>query len=484
VARTVTLPLLAGGTTTVKVKCATAVADGTYPTVFNNDGPDGSFGITSPIFLDNLKTNGERLGTLAVPTNMIVTSFSSKSELALNRSTDGRSIVFMAYHGGAGFVTAPNQLDVSNSNTPGVIDPTNPVSSQYFRSVAEVDANGHIQVTDGNAYSGNNGRAAFKSNGLYFLTGNDNNGGLSSAQLTTTQVGINLITSTGAELLVPGQAAPLPPAINKLGEFAITQVGYAAPDKAGKDNNFRGLTIFNNTMFATKGSGGNGINTVYQIGNAGVLPTGTTAQLAALPITILPGFPTSLASGVDQNGKPAPIAFPFGIWFADANTLYVCDEGDGTLVTPAVNGNVADAASLATAGVQKWIFSNGAWHLAYVLQNGLDIGVPYSVANYPAALNPATGGCRNLTGKVNGNGTVDIYAVTSTISASGDQGADPNKLVKVTDLLRATTLPQSNEKHDGDAPLGRFVTIRSAQAGEVLRGVAFAPRDRDEDDDR
>src|SRR4029077_4062869 len=153
VARTVTLPLLAGGTTTVKVKCATAVADGTYPTVFNNDGPDGSFGITSPIFLDNLKTNGERLGTLAVPTDMIVTSFSSKSELALNRSTDGRSIVFMAYHGGPGFVTAPNQLDVSNSNTPGVIDPTNPVSSQYFRSVAEVDANGHIQVTDGNAYS-------------------------------------------------------------------------------------------------------------------------------------------------------------------------------------------------------------------------------------------------------------------------------------------------------------------------------------------
>lgn len=487
VARTVTLPLLAGGTTTVKVKCATAVADGTYPTVFNNDGPDGSFGITSPIFLDNIKTNGEKLGTLAVPTDLIVTSFSSKSELALNRSTDGRSIVFMGYHGGPGFVTAPNQLDVSNSNTPGVIDPTNPVSSQYFRSVAEVDASGHIQITDGNAYSGNNGRAAFKSSGLYFLTGNDNNGGLSSAQLTTTQVGINLITSTGAELLVPGQTPPLPPAVNKLGEFAITQAGYAAPDKAGKDNNFRGLTIFNNTMFVTKGSGGNGINTVYQVGNAGVLPAGNTAQLAALPITILPGFPTSLASGVDQNGKSAPAAFPFGIWFADANTLYVCDEGDGTLVTPAVNGNVADVASQATAGVQKWVLSNGTWHLAYVLQNGLDIGVPYSVPNYPAALNPATGGCRNLTGKVNHNGTVDIYAVTSTISANGDQGADPNKLVKVTDLLRATTLPQENEKHEDDAPLGRFVTIRSAQAGEVLRGVAFAPQERDErdeDDDR
>ena len=484
VARTVSVPLLAGGTASVKVKCATAVADGTYPTVFNNDGPDGSFGITSPIFLDNLKTNGEQIGTLAVPSDLIVTSFSSKSELALNRSTDGKSITFVAYQGGPGFITGPNQLDVSNSNTPGVVDPTNPVSSQYFRAVAEVDANGHIQITDGNAYSGNNGRAAAKANGLYFLTGNDNNGGLNSAQLTGTQIGINLITSTGAELLVPGQTPPLPPNINKIGEFAITQVGYAAPDKAGKDNNFRGLTIFNNTMFVTKGSGGNGINTVYQVGQSGVLPSGSTAQLVAEPITILPGFPTSLASGVDQKGNPAPISFPFGIFFADANTLYVCDEGDGTLVTPPVNGNVADAASLATAGLQKWSFSNGSWHLLYVLQNGLDIGVPYSVANYPAALNPATGGCRNLTGKVHGNGTVELFAVTSTISPSGDQGADPNKLVKVTDLLRATSLPQGNEDQDGNGPLGHFVTIRAARAGEVLRGVAFAPESKDDGDDK
>jgi hypothetical protein len=222
-------------------------------------------------------------------------------------------------------------------------------------------------------------------------------------------------------------------------------------------------------MYVTKGSGGNGINTVYQVGNAGTLPTGTTQMLAGLPISILPGFPTSLASGVDQKGNPAPVAYPFGIFFADANTLYVCDEGDGTLVTPAVNGNVADASTLATAGVQKWSYSNGAWRLLYVLQQGLNIGVPYSVPNYPTSLNPATDGCRNLTGRVNGKGTVEIYAVTSTVSTNGDQGADPNKLVKVIDLLKATTIPQ------GDPNLANFVTIRSAGAGEVLRGVALAP---------
>jgi hypothetical protein len=275
-------------------------------------------------------------------------------------------------------------------------------------------------------------------------------------------------------LLVPGQTPPLPPDINKIGDFEITQVGYAKADKAGKDNNFRGLTIFNNTMYVTKGSGGNGINTVYQVGDAGSLPTGSTAQLAALPITIPPGFPTSLASGVDQKGNPDPVAFPFGLFFANANTLYVCDEGDGAFVTPPVNGNQASAAAQATAGVQKWSLVNGTWHLLYILQNGLNIGVPYSVGTYPS---PATDGCRNLTGRVNGDGTVEIYAVTSTVSASGDQGADPNKLVNVTDLLSATTLPTGEGDEDSADSLGHFVTLRTAKFGEVLRGFAFAPTD-------
>jgi hypothetical protein len=483
VAGTVNVPLLAGGTAAVKVKCGTATADGTYPTVFNNDTADGSFGVTSPIFLDNITADGWLLDTLPIPSDQIVTSFSSKSELAVNRSTDGESITFMGYRGGLGFLTAPNQLDVSNSNTPGVVDPTNPVVSQYYRSVAEVDADGHLRITEGNAYSGNNGRAAFKSNGTYFLTGNDNNGGLSSSQLTGTQIGVDLITSTGAELLVPGQTPPVPPNVNKIGDFEISQVTnpvtgtpYKA-DKAGKDNNFRGLTIFQNTMYVTKGSGGNGINTVYQVGNKGTLPSGSTADLVALPITVVPGFPITLASGVDSNGNPTPVAFPFGLFFANAKTLYVCDEGDGTLVTPAVNGNVADAATQATAGVQKWVLQNGTWVLAYVLQNGLDIGVPYTVENYPTALNPATDGCRNITGRVNHDGTVTIWAVTSTVSASGDQGADPNKLVRVTDVLSATTLPAGDGDHDRDDRIGTFTTIRAARAGEVLRGIALAPRE-------
>ena len=104
---------------------------------------------------------------------------------------------------------------------------------------------------------------------------------------------------------------------------------------------------------------------------AGTFPTGSAANLATVPLTILPGFPNTAAS--------TTTAFPFGIWFADATTLYVCDEGDGTLVTPAVNGNVADAQSLATAGLQKWSLIDGTWVMQYVLQDGLNIGVPYGI---------------------------------------------------------------------------------------------------------
>jgi hypothetical protein len=475
---TVDVPLTAGGTTPVTVPCGIATDNGEYPNlhddhnVWNNANSDGSFGVTSPIFLDDITTDGWVLGTLPVPTDRIVTSFSSKSELALNRSIDGRSITFMGYVGGVGCggstvsPTGPSLLDVSASNTPGVCDPTNPVittfesnpviPAAYYRGVAEVDADGRLSVTPGNAYSGDNGRAAIKgANGLYYMVGNDNSGNLSKKQVSTTQDGIDLVNATGAELLTPGETPPLPPNIDMIGRLEF------GTDKPGKDTNFRGLTIFDNTLYVSKGSGGNGINTVYQAGTAGTLPTGSAADLATVPLTILPGFPSTTAS--------TSTAFPFGIWFADASTLYVCDEGDGTLVSPPANGNVADTQSLATAGLQKWRLINGTWVMQYVLQEGLNIGVPYSIEGYPSSLNPATGGCRNIAGRHNFDGTVTIFAITSTISANGDTGADPNKLVEVTDRVSDTTLPT------GEWNLGRFFTVRSAKAGEVLRGVALAP---------
>ena len=78
-----------------------------------------------------------------------------------------------------------------------------------------MDALGNITVTSGNAYSGDNGRAAKKGgNGLYYMAGNDNSGNLSKKQLSTTVPGVELVNATGAELLTPLRNPPRAPRIS------------------------------------------------------------------------------------------------------------------------------------------------------------------------------------------------------------------------------------------------------------------------------
>jgi hypothetical protein len=490
--------------------CVTAVADGTYPTVFNNAPVDGSFGVTTKAVLDELRPDGDFVQSLDIPnssqrgvtasTDQMVTSFSSKSEMALNLSLDRRSVSLM------GYLSPISAIDVSNSNTPQVVDPTNPVPVTAFRLVASVDAFGRFRFTETNAYSGNNGRAAILNNtngaNVYYTTGNAGNGGKHQPVGVITGAGAQIVTpSNMPEAQQPGTTAPTP-----VGSFNITELGDAA-DKVGKDTNFRGLRVFNNVIYTTKGSGGNGVNTVYFIdttgngsnGNPKACPNGSGVPnpAATLPTTGIPfnaatvqaqgvtpfnmcvlnGFPTSLAAAT----TPAPM-FPFGIWFADAKTLYVADEGNGTTT---FNGNTFTAAAAqTTAGLQKWVLNEttNTWSFAYTLQAGLNLGVPYTVKNYPTGINaatglpwsPATDGLRNITGRVNRDGTATIWAITSTVSGSGDQGADPNKLVMITDKIAATTLPA----HEA------FTTVRTAGFGEALRGVSFTPgTDFDHDHD-
>jgi hypothetical protein len=182
---------------------------------------------------------------------------------------------------------------------------------------------------------------------------------------------------------------------------------------------------------------------------------------------VLQGFPTALKSST---------SFPFGLFFANRDTLYVADEGNGDSTFSAAAGTYTGAAAQTTAGLQKWVFNGTSWNLAYTLTSGLNLGLPYTVRGYPSGDNlatglpwaPATDGLRNITGRVNRNGTVTIYAITSTVSGGGDQGADPNKLVAITDNLAATTMPTAE----------RFQTISPASNGQVLRGVSFTPGTR------
>ena len=193
-----------------------------------------------------------------------------------------------------------------------------------------------------------------------------------------------------------------------------------------------------------------------------------TLQATGLPqnMCVLKGFPTA---------QKSTTSFPFGVWFANDTTMYVADEGDGINSYDRPPASTRPRAAQATAGLQKWVLANGSWTLAYTIQNGLNLGAPYQVSGYPTGNNaatglpwaPATDGLRNITGKVDAHGTVTIWGVTSTVSGATDEGADPNRLVEVTDRLGATTAT--------DAGCDTFRTVRTAQSGEALRGIVYIP---------
>jgi hypothetical protein len=128
----------------------TANADGTYPNVFNNVQVDANFGVTSPIYLGQITPAGTTVSTTDLTAlTGITTSFSSKSEMALNLSTNRNAQTFLGYNSVVG------ALDVSNSNTPNHVDPSNTDTQTLTnRSVVQINGDGTVQVTNTNAYSG------------------------------------------------------------------------------------------------------------------------------------------------------------------------------------------------------------------------------------------------------------------------------------------------------------------------------------------
>ena len=281
--------------------CTPAVADGTYPYVFNNDASDGSFGVTSPIFLDQITPDGHLVNTLRVPdgdgpfgtaADHMVTSFSSKSELALNLSTNGRDLTFM------GYLTPPNsdrRLELQHARRRSTRRTRS--RATYYRAVARGESSRAASTSRStNAYSGNNGRAAIlnnsRGNDVLYTAGNAGNGGNPQPDGVITRRGrADHDAAAQRQSRSRLRARPTP-----VGSFNVTQLGDKA-DKIGKDTNFRGLTIYNNVVYFTKGSGGNGVNTVYFVDThrqapaltgVGVPPPGAT--LPTSPIAYNPAL--------------------------------------------------------------------------------------------------------------------------------------------------------------------------------------------------
>ncbi len=431
-----------------------AIADNSYVTVWNNATVDASFGVTSPILLSDIEPHdGHVFQAIHVPTDQVVTSFSSKSELGLHLawSWRGPQLVFVGY-GTAGV----GALDVSNSDAVAGQDPTNPVTfafgSQYafHRTIVSLDTDGRFSYTPTIDYGGNNGRSALlAANGLYYAVGNANNGNADTFGPNGTNPDVT--ETTGLEVVTPIDAASAFASIpandsaevDPLLQYPLGKGG--ALDKPGKDNNYRGVTEFGGALYFTKGSGSNGMDTVYTVST---LPT--VANAASTTISVVPGFPTDSARATGGDFTP------FAVFFANPTTMYVTDEGSGD------STDVSEH-----AGLEKWSLVSGTWQLDYVLTNGLIGVVDTDLYGYDGQYpNVTTVGLRNLTGVVGADGKVTLWATTSTSSASGDNGADPNKVVRITDELSATTMTAAVSQE-------AFSVVAGPTYGTVYRGVAY-----------
>ncbi|MBN3727840.1 hypothetical protein [Burkholderia sp. Ac-20379] len=501
-----TLPYNATPTAT-NAAPVSAVSPGTFPNAVTNDANDANFGVTSEAFLDQwtpgASAPSQTLDVTAAAAKSGVafsTSFASKSEMAMNVSVNQKSLTFVGYN------TPIDQIDISNSNTPGVVDPTNTdVATPTYRTVAQLNfADNSLSFTNTNAFAGNNGRAAVLAGGMYYIVGNAGNSGKNpkptTAQLDmlTMATGVQSIaagspcaftqvigafqsgTGTGTYATAPaGTACSLASMGSITGGsatgdqfgFSIASIGQAA-DKTGKDANFRGLYVGpDGTMYTSKGSGGNGVNTVYQVGAAGALANGGTLPQTAA-ISILPGFPTALATNLTNLTTPSQVTgtvYPFGMWIpsSDSTLMFVADEGDG----------VAGDQVSGSGGLWVYRKTAGTWAPIAHLTAGLNLGVAYSVTDTNgtygtkgASYTTTPDGLRNVTGQVNADGSFTLYATTSTIGNSlgstFDAGADSNQLVKITVNVNGSTASSASG----------FGVMQTAPYGQALRGVAMVPK--------
>ena len=266
-----------------------------------------------------------------------------------------------------------------------------------------------------------------------------------------------------------------------LASFSVTLLGDTA-DKIGKDDNFRGMTVFNNVLYYTKGSGGNGVNTVYFVDTTGTAcpkGVGLPAPGAQLPTAPLSYDPATLTT----TGLPSNMCILAGF------PIDSREVRDGRQLS--LRPLVCRREHLVCCGRRRWLHR---WHRSLHPCSGADHRRPAEVGvqckhqdladgvcaqerpwhrhalhggklptgNNPATKlpwAPATDGLRNITGLVGPDGLVAIWAVTSTVSGNGDQGADPNRLFVVVDYA-----PNTDASVAAGFPFLKCGTLNSAKS--------------------
>jgi hypothetical protein len=379
----------------------------------------------------------------------------------------------------------------SSSATCGGTALYDPPYAFYDREVALINSTGLVSLSPyDNANSGDNPRGALTVDEQEFYTFGNSDSTLSGETLTP---GVAVVppTSQNNPGLTVGVRCGIPEQNFSylLGTYFASDRSDETAKKHVKDNNWRGAAIATDAnghqqLYVSKGSGSNGDDGVFlvQDPNTGILPVCSPAEPDNNTATISPvfGAQATVPGGASYQTSPY---LPFGFWFANPTTLYVADEGNPPTYTGGTNAFIdADAGTFTLpqlangsfaadpyAGLEKWVYSNGSWTLAYTIQAGLNMYQPKSISGYldttGQPINSYTYGLRNMAGVNNNDGTVTIYAITAQFSSVSAGESDPDSLVGITDSLAATTLP-ANEQ---------FTTLQTSAPGELFRGVAYIP---------
>ena len=397
------------------------------------------------ITLDEFTTSGLLVTSNTLSNNNIVTEYGSSSEGNIQLSGNGQYLTFGAYNesetlagiqpttvtdydaAGSGLsasYTNGTPFGLNNSQGGEIngagIGLAQSSSADVQRMAVQIDASGNVTTVAQSTilYNGDNPRSVYTATGLasgYYISGQSED---------------KVKSGAGADQ----------------GTF-YSSSATAATNAIYTAKNTRLVTQYNGNLYFSSDTSG-GTTGIYKFSGS------PTSSASATLITA--------ASGTNNSGQAVNFS-PEGLWFANADTLYVADTG------------VPKQGGTPDGGIQKWVenTNNDLWSLAYTLA---PTNFFVNATNNQAIINNTnnttglTGsgetGFESITGETNSNGTVSLYAISFT---AGDD--NPDGIYAITDNLSSTNI-------NTNGGLDSFTELATApgDGGAVFKGVVFAPQ--------
>jgi autotransporter passenger strand-loop-strand repeat protein len=375
----------------------------------------------APITLEQITTSGQVVSQIVLPEttttvngvteNAISGEYGSASEGSLQLSADGHSLTIAGYGVNDAAFDASSGASVYGTSALGQTTSVSGGSATVVpRVVADINADGFVDTSTAltGVYNENNPRSVVTVDGSsFYLSGQ----------------GVKGDTTQGVKYALDGAST-------------ATSINSATDTRVAE--------IYNGQLYVSADTTQGATN----ISSYGALPTTATSPIVLNAInktTVLNSATINSANAADigQTVNLSPESF----FFANSTTLYVADGG-----VPK-NGGLGDG------GLQKWVDVNGTWTLQYTLSAGLNL-VPNTNVSTDAAGDSNTTGLIGLTGQVESNGTVELFATNEGVGE-----LDQTSLYSITDTLAATT----------PAPDESFSLVMTAGPDQIIRGIAFAP---------